>query len=274
MNAVIDIGTNTIRAVVYDEDMNEMFSQGVVSKLLDYTADGVLTVAGVIWLSNVVGTLSVMAEQFAVKPRAFATSAFRELKNADEVVAYIKDYTGTEITVLSGEEETECDFMSLQRLAKNGVGIDLGGGSCQVIAFDTSEFSGNSYPVGVKRIKNKFVSGILPNRTEMQNIYKYIKQEITINFKSDVLYIFGGTARAIEKLGDKDVISIDDLDRLIALAFDENAENILRQKVKSRVDTVIVGAVIFRAIADAVGVKELKVVNCSVRDGFVLKYCN
>ena len=274
MTGVIDIGTNTIRAVVYDEDMIELFNQGVVSKILDYAADGILTIAGVVWLSNVVGTLSVMAEQFAVKPKAFATSAFRELKNADEVAAYIREYTGTEIIILTGEEEAECDFLSLRRVAGDGVGVDLGGGSCQIIAFDSNNFVGKSYPVGVKRIKNKLVSGTLPSRAEMQNIYDYIKKEITIDRKSDTLYIFGGSARAIEKLNADKVVSVDALDNILALAFKEDAESYLTDIVKNRADTVLPGAAIFRAVADMIGAKALKVVDCSVRIGFVLKYCN
>lgn len=273
MNAVIDIGTNTIRAVVYDEDMTELFNQGVVSKILDYTADGILTVAGVVWLSNVVGTLSVMAEQFAVKPKAFATSAFRELKNADDVADYIKEYTGIEIIILSGDDEAMCDYLSLKKYSDKGIGIDLGGGSCQIISFDGDSYCGKSHPVGVKRIKNKFVSSTLPSSEEFHSIYEYINETVKLDGKADTLYIFGGSARALAKLADKDEISVDDMDDIMSLAFRDDAQDYIAEKVNKRADTVLVGAVILRAIADMVGADVLKVVNCSVREGFVIKYC-
>lgn len=274
MKSVIDIGTNTIRAVVYDEDMNELFNQGVASKILDYTADGVLTVAGIVWLSNVIGTLSVMAEQFAVKPKVFATSAFRELKNADEVAAYIKEYTGTEIKILTGEEEAECDFLSLKEYADCGVGVDLGGGSCQVVTFNKDTYEGKSYPMGVKRMKNRFVSKTIPTEEESTAIYDFVKKEIDIDVSTDCLYIFGGTARALAKLNENDIITLEQLESIKGLALKEDAEQYLREKVKTRFDTVLVGASVLRAIADTVGAKELKVIDCSVRVGFVLKYCN
>lgn len=274
MKSVIDIGTNTIRAVVYDEDMNELFNQGVASKLLDYTADGILTVAGLVWLSNVIGTLSVMAEQFAVKPKAFATSAFRELKNADEVATYIKEYTGTEIKVLTGEEEAECDFLSLKECADFGVGVDLGGGSCQIVSFNEDAYEGKSYPFGVKRMKNRFVSKTIPTEEESAAIYSFVKNEIDIDVSTDCLYIFGGTARALAKLNGNDVITVDELENIKALALEDNAENYLRAKVQNRFDTVLVGALVFQAIADKLGAKELKTVDCSARKGFILKYCS
>lgn len=274
MKSVIDIGTNTIRAVVYDEDMNELFNQGVASKLLDYTADGILTVAGVVWLSNVIGTLSVMAEQFAVKPKAFATAAFRELKNADEVATYIKEYTGTEIKILSGEEETECDFLSLKECADCGIGVDLGGGSCQVVSFDKYTYEGKSYPLGVKRMKNRFVSATIPTETESASIYNFVKNEIDIEDNSDCLYVFGGTARALAKLNGNDIITLEQLQNIKGLAHKEDAKQYLREKVKTRFDTVLVGASVLHAILDAIGAKELKNVDCSVRKGFILKYCS
>ncbi|MEE0944764.1 MAG: hypothetical protein UIM24_04870 [Clostridia bacterium] len=273
MNGVIDIGTNTIRAVVYDEDMNELFNQGVASKILDYTADGILTIAGVVWLSNVVGTLSVMVEQFAVKPKAFGTAAFRELKNAGEVAAYIKEYTGTEIVILSGEEEAECDYLSLKEYADFGVGIDLGGGSCQIVLFDEHGFEGKSYQIGVKRMKNRFVTGIIPLEGESRAVYDFVKNEIKIDQNSDCLYIFGGTAKALAKLNGNDLITIEQLTDIKELALKENAEKYLLEKVHNRYDTVLVGASVLHAIAHKLGAKELKIMDCSVRKGFILKYC-
>ncbi len=275
MTGVIDIGSNTIRAVVYDDEMQEIFNQSVVSKLFDYTADAILTTAGIIWLSNVVGTLKVMTEQQGVTPVAFATSAFRDLNNAGEVAEYIKEYTGVGIQILSGEDEAECDFVSLKAQVdiSTGIGVDLGGGSCQIFSFDDGKLTDSlSLKLGVKRLKNEFVSGTIADTQELENVYRHVKKSLPKLKQTDCIYIFGGSARAMLGLkehtfGDGNDITIEQLADMT-----EFSEQTLREITGKRFDTVGIAVAVIKAIADCADAKAIKVVNCSVREGFIIKY--
>lgn len=278
MIGVIDIGSNTIRVVVYD-DTREILNRAVTSRIFEYTENRRLNEAGIVWLSNVIGTLSVMAEQFCCPIYAFATSAFRDLANRDDVAAYVKEYTGIDVTILSGEEEAECDYISLRGCVGNvaAVGLDLGGGSGQLLKFDENRLAeSKSLPIGAKRLKRKFVSGILPDKDELGKVYGCVRELIGDVTTSDILYVMGGSARAVYKLkkhlyDGENAFSPEQLQGVIEFSLEENAEEILRKITKERFDTVIVGAVVIKAVADKIDAKHIKIVDCSVREGFVKK---
>lgn len=287
-SCVIDIGSNTIRAVVYGiigERFVREFNKGVKSMLFANTTDGNLSAEGMAELSSAIAELRHMTEQFECEYYAFATSAFRDLKNQDEVIAYINESNGIKIKVLSGEEEVECDYLGLQfeTGAVRGVGVDLGGGSCQLMAFSEEGLSqAVSLPLGCARLRRKFVDGELPTREETQKLYDYVKEKLSV-FNSDgakSLFLMGGTARAALEikrvlLADKsrqDRLSKKELEDFVEFAYGAGAVSFLKAVTGKRYNTVIVGIIAFIAIADYVGAESVIVKDCSVRDGYVRKY--
>ena len=67
---------------------------------------------------------------------AFATSAIREAKNGEEVLARIREQTGAQINVMTGHEEARLTFLAARRWFGWSSGrllvIDIGGGSLEV----------------------------------------------------------------------------------------------------------------------------------------------
>lgn len=202
--AVIDIGTNTIRSVIYNENLLPVAQIVAESVILQHTENHMLTTTGIDRLCKSLADASAFFKQNnADKIFCFATSAMRDVKNFDEVNNAVKTECGFEIDLLSEKAEAISDFTSLKfQLGDDcsGVGADLGGGSCQVILFNHGELIYHcSHKLGVKRLYNKFGELTRENEATVRN---YIIETISDipPTKSNVLYIMGGTSNKIRKL--------------------------------------------------------------------------
>ena len=115
-SCVFDIGSNTIRAVVFEINggkIDILFNKGMKSMLFDYTVGEELSRGGMAELSAVISRLRGLTAGYECDYHAFATSAYRDLKNQREVIDYIKDKNGIIIHALSGGEEAECDYLGI-----------------------------------------------------------------------------------------------------------------------------------------------------------------
>ncbi len=255
---VIDIGTNTVRAVGYDADTIKPSCEKVFeSNILKHTKDGNLSFDGIKELGQVIKKeIEFFKENGISEIYAFATSAMRDVKNFDEV----KEYCEIEIELLGEEDEAKCDFYALtNELGENssGVGIDLGGGSCQVIAFKDGKIEFfSSFPIGVKRLYNKFGKYNSQNKNE---ILEYIKSIVGDVPKENCLYVMGGTGKKIRNILKKGKFLIDELDN--------DAQFSEYQDKYSTINTIPYGALVIKYMAK----NEIKIMDCGSRDGFVIK---
>ena len=166
---IIDIGSNTIRGVAYQTEGNKAVKiedKLVRSHILRETVDNVLSENGVSRLIAVINKLGYVLRKAGCRViGCFATSALRGVQNIEEVRELVRETTGVDIEVLSGAEEAECDFIALRANVpeRNAIGLDLGGGSCQVVQFENNRilFS-KSYDIGSGRLRRICVSGNLP----------------------------------------------------------------------------------------------------------------
>ncbi len=130
----------------------------------------------------------------------------RNIKNSDKVLEIVEDEVDIEIDILSGEEEGELSFYgSLSTIKKdNGVLIDLGGGSVELVQFKNRKIiKKHSIPVGSLKMFNEYVSELLPTKTESYKIKKRMYDELEkTGFKEQFHFLcgVGGALRAIKKL--------------------------------------------------------------------------
>ena len=281
---VIDIGSNTVRAVVYevsDRDFEVVSNIAVGSKLFAYTKEHKLSDEGIKWLSSSVSRLIAQAGEDC-SFCAFATSAFRDLENRDEVKTFIESICSIKVYILSGDEEAECDREALiNKGIKNGVAVDLGGGSCQIIAFDEEKVSLSvSLPLGCVRLKMMLTKKDIPDEEELCAVYEHTGKAVSQYLKSsDTLIMFGGTARTLSRLavaagyekGEAEM-SVQTLKNLIGMTNEPDGVELLKDVSGKRYETVPVGATTLLCIAQGLGASRLLVPEISVRDGFLVKY--
>jgi len=89
--------------------------------------------------------------------RACATSAMREAKNGNEIIALVKEKTGIQIEIISGTEEAGIIFSNfhLSEADKNKtyIYIDVGGGSTEVsLIKNNKRIASRSFKLGTVRI--------------------------------------------------------------------------------------------------------------------------
>ena len=138
---VIDVGSNTIRLVIYELKENRiesLFSNKNTAGLIGYVNDGELSRKGIRKACDVLNSLQKVAAHAQVeKLYVFATASLRNIANTKEAVEEIEKETGLDIDVISGHDEAVLDFEGAahaQKL-KDGVMVDIGGGSTEVVAF-------------------------------------------------------------------------------------------------------------------------------------------
>ena len=145
---IVDIGSNTVRLNVYrceDEDIRVVFSKKDNLGLVFYIKSGKLTNIGIEKLITVLKKIKKDFDYLNIESyRFFSTASLRNIKNSTEVIQIIKDKVNIDIDLLSGEEEGELSFCgSISTIKKdNGILIDLGGGSVEIVLFKNKKNRG------------------------------------------------------------------------------------------------------------------------------------
>lgn len=276
---ILDIGSNTIRLVTYDKGKS-VSNTGVASEIIGDTKNGILSEKGIEKLCKTVSELKNIKEK--EKIYAFGTYAIRVLRNKEEVVKRVFEKTGIEIDVLSGKQEAEYDFYGLLGTImpfESGIGVDLGGGSAQILIFEKGKLTASmSRPIGCRRVKNRFSKGKKVTKAEISKIREYIQKNLKTQKgkKTEKIYMMGGTAKAALKLyrflkgKNVDIIKVSDIQNIINF-IEETDEKAIRKIFRSRYDNIVVGIVIMREIAEFFGASAIHIKRCGVRDGYVHK---
>lgn len=157
--AVIDVGSNSVRLVIYRVDGRALwtvYNEKVVAGLgRDLTASGRLSPEGI---EAALGALrrfrAVLDGWRADEVTAAATAAVREAADGRAFIKRVRDETGLEVRVLSGEEEARYAALGVlcgQPDAQGVVG-DLGGSSLELVrlgaASATGPLAGVTLPLG------------------------------------------------------------------------------------------------------------------------------
>jgi exopolyphosphatase/guanosine-5'-triphosphate,3'-diphosphate pyrophosphatase len=140
LTGIIDIGSNSIRLVVYRGRHRTppiLFNEKVMAGLgRGVAATGRLSREGLEAAESAIARFALLCEDMQVDQlRAVATAAVREAANSQEFLDRIRARCGVEVEVISGEAEAR--FAALGVLAgmpgADGVVGDLGGGSLELV---------------------------------------------------------------------------------------------------------------------------------------------
>jgi exopolyphosphatase / guanosine-5'-triphosphate,3'-diphosphate pyrophosphatase len=173
--AFVDVGTNTVLCLIADlretgrfrvlEDLSEIAGLG---RGVDQT--GLISGAGEQRCGEALEGYREHCDNLGVEEIfAVGTSALRDAKNSAEVRARLSGRLGSDIRVISGNEEAAYSFLAVQRgLSLNGelLAIDIGGGSTEFIRGNANGLSqAISVDVGSVRLTERFLHSD-PVRTE------------------------------------------------------------------------------------------------------------
>jgi len=165
---VLDVGSNTVHLLVVDAHRGAhptpMHDDRSVLRLAEQIGpDDVLSKAGEKELLRAVQDACDAAEkQGCDELLAMVTSAIREASNGLEVLDRIRERTGVDLQVLTGEEEARLTFLAVRRWFGWSAGrlliLDIGGGSLELASgVDEDPDVALSLPLGSGRMTRQFL---------------------------------------------------------------------------------------------------------------------
>lgn len=303
--AIVDIGANSVRMIIYDIDPESGSFRSVDSVrnlmgLAAYKDGDALSADGAGKLNAIIRDYLARANSFPCdKFSAFATASLRGLSNADELISAVKKRFGVEIEIISGEEEAAYDFEAIRYrfgdgAFPHGTVIDMGGGSTELIRFEGESANGlTSMSLGCVMLGKKFIPNIkkypFPNASETDDIRAYTKSVLEENpsFKGagENVYLIGGTGRAIAKLhaavtgGDAKntdgyTFSAEDIGKIRVFAENDISAGapFIRKNIYDRVPTIMPGILGYEEIFRFLGTKTATVCSSGVREGYLLRF--
>lgn len=294
MYGVIDIGSNTIRIVVYRVGeagaihpvLNKKYATGLVGYI---NGKGRMSKEGIRKAVEILRELKEVTEQIRLqKVFPFATASLRNITNTEEVLQAIQAETGFSVRVLSGQEEATFDYYGAIQSAPPASGLlaDVGGGSTELVHFrDREVLCTDSISIGSLNLYHRFVEGILPSRGEIRKIEAEVADRLNKSVrakpKAEVgpLCAVGGTARAALKLYNsltgegRDNISYDvgfyD-DYLAQITADpKKLSNRILKIAPERIHTLTPGIAVLRTVARTFGVQSVVTSPYGVREGYL-----
>lgn len=202
-SAVVDIGSNSVRMVVFDRDdrsLEPIFNEKAMSGLgRDLLATGRLHAAGRTSALAILARFRLIAERLDVSSvRAVATAAAREAKDGAAFIVQAEAALGAPIDVISGEEEGRLSALGVicGIAGADGVVGDLGGGSLELADIRNGEVGRClSLPIGPLALGE-----VVGRRGESRRIQAGLEAAPAGLAKGRALYIVGGAWRSLAKL--------------------------------------------------------------------------
>lgn len=157
--AIIDIGSNSVRFVVYDGTARlpaTLFNEKVMAGLGKELAEtGAIAADSLAMARGALARFARLAREMRVHElRTVATAAVREASNGDELI-HAAEAMGLRVELLSGEQEAMAAGMGVLSGIPEADGIvgDLGGGSLELVRVVAGTVTDRiSFPLGVLRI--------------------------------------------------------------------------------------------------------------------------
>jgi exopolyphosphatase/guanosine-5'-triphosphate,3'-diphosphate pyrophosphatase len=205
--AIVDIGSNSVRLVVYERlgrSATPLFNEKELCGLgRGIATRGRLDAAPMASALTALRRFKALIDQMHVgSVHVLATAAAREASNGPEFIAAVEQVAGVPVAVLSGAEEARLTALGIISgiHQPDGIAGDLGGGSLEVIDIRNGEMgTGETFPLGGLRLEEA-------SEKQLKKAEKIVAESLE---KSKVLakaderrpfYAIGGTWRSMARL--------------------------------------------------------------------------
>ena len=204
--AVIDIGSNSIRLVVYDALTRAPFprfnEKAMVALGAGIDADGCFSEEVMRRALHAIRRLSAISNAMQVgRMDVLATEATRRAKNAQQLIAAIHKETGLETRILTGEEEALYAAHGIVAgfFKPKGMVGDMGGGSLEVAEVITDALGERltSMPLGALPVTERLTKDYTKAKKWIDNILSNSLPPLLTN---PVFFAVGGGWRALARV--------------------------------------------------------------------------
>jgi exopolyphosphatase/guanosine-5'-triphosphate,3'-diphosphate pyrophosphatase len=201
--AIIDIGSNSIRLVVYQGPRRLpaiLFNEKVLAGLGRSLAEsGTIDAEAMARAGEALSRFAGLAREMGAETRTVATAAVRDAANGAELIA-LASRVGLSVELLSGEQEAMASGLGVLSGIPDADGIvgDLGGGSLELVRVVAGAVTDRvSFPLGVLRLSAlRDGAGALGRKVTQM----LADADWTGRGRDLPLYLVGGSWRALARL--------------------------------------------------------------------------
>lgn len=296
---ILDVGSNTVHLLVVDAEPGARpvpaADRRWDSPLLHQVGkDHAVSSEGQRELLSVIEEAHAYARELGVADfSAFATSAFREAPNADELLENVRNSTGVDLHVLDGDDEARLTFLAARRWLGWSSGrlllVDIGGGSLELAAgADEAPEHVASLPLGAARLTRDHLPDDPPREQDVAALRAYVSAAIAERlrpFRSEGSDVAVGTSKTLRSLARvagaapsadglyvRRVLRADDAERLVDKLAGLTAKD--RAKLAGvssrRAGQLVAGAVVASTTMGLLGIDELSICPWALREGVIL----
>lgn len=295
---LIDIGSNTIRLVIFKFDqssgLNEILNIKTPARLSQYLTDDLeMNKEGIEVLINALSSFKKVSETFNVTElHPIATAAIRQSKNRDDILKKVKKELDIDIEMISEANEAYYGFYAITHTTEisNGVSVDIGGGSTEVTLFKDKElFESHSFPFGVVTLTRKFFSGKDHNdKSAIKAMEKFISSQFDqldwLKNQKVALVGIGGSARNVARIHQSEhsypiggvhnyTMSNKDIDEVFEMIRKSDRDDLtnLDGLSRDRVDIILPAVSVFKTLYKKIDAKQFTFSRNGLREGYIIK---
>ncbi|KZZ85262.1 exopolyphosphatase [Bacillus sp. SJS] len=291
--AIVDIGSNTMRLVIYERDnsgrLKEIENVKAVARLRNYlNEENVLEEEGIKKMLDTLKSFQEVSRHHQMKNvHTVATATIRQAVNKEEILQRAETETDFSIRLLSEYEEAYYGYLAVVNSTsiKNGITIDIGGGSTEITLFENRELKEyHSFPFGALSLRKRFVNGELPDEKESALLNAYIKEQLQtlpwLNNKRLPVIGIGGSARNLVQVDQalkeypfagvhQYEMTPEDIKNVLTYLKSQSFEDLQRVDglSKDRADLIIPAGMVFQILCSQVQADRFVMSRKGLRDG-------
>jgi len=295
--AVIDLGTNTCNLLIasYQDKSYQILHQG--KEVVKLGKNGIdknrLTEDG---LERTILAIRKHQEQISKFDESevviIATSAIREATNKDWFQQQIKENTGLNLQIISGEKEAQLIFdgvkLAFDEIDDHSLILDIGGGSNEFILTQNNvPIWKQSFPLGMARIIEQIPPSdpITPKEIEQINDWFNSRLEpLWTRLHNVQIPLLIGCSGAFDTMADlidqtdpgtkiriKQEITIDDFNRIYEILIKSTtAERIEMKGMESiRIEMIVPSVLFIKLVIDRLKIKKICQTDFALREGIL-----
>lgn len=283
---VIDVGSNSVRLVVYDvrgRAMQPRFNEKVLAALgKGLNNSGKLNREGIdMTLAALSRFASITRAQKVETLLAFATAAVREASDGKEFVDRVRKETGITLRILSGDDEARyaAEGVLAGSPGIDGVAGDLGGSSLELARLTNGKYEGGStYPLGPLALDT---GGAFNEDKILAKVKDVLSGAPELKKSGDVFFAVGGAWRAIGTLHmeltraplhmlqnyEMDAGKLNNI--LDDLVSGKKHSDLVQEVAKKRAATIPYAAAVLKTVIEVGKFKSVMISSYGVREGII-----
>jgi len=291
--AIVDIGSNTMRLVIYTRDKSGRLTESenvkAVARLRNYlTASGEMGSEGIDVLVHTLQSFQEVTRHHNLQEvKCVATAAIRQANNQQEIIDRVEAETDFSIRILSEYEEANYGFLAVVNSTpfRDGITVDIGGGSTEITFFENRKLIYfYSFPFGALSLKQQFIKGDMPTKDELRKLRKFLQEQFAslpwLADKKLPLIGIGGSARNLAQVHQEYIeypvagihqymMSISEVKKMNEMLLSLEFSDV--QKVeglsKDRSDIIIPAIEVFSCLMDLIKAETFVLSRKGLRDG-------